>query len=49
MVVRLTEGPGDALRLAREAEAEFDVIVAAGGDGTVNEIVNGLARISHGG
>ncbi len=35
--------PGDARRLAQEAEAEFDLIVAAGADGTVNEIVNGLA------
>lgn len=34
--------PGDVERLAREAEPEFDVIVAAGGDGTLNAIVNGL-------
>ena len=34
---------GDAERLAREAEAEFDVIVAAGGDGTVNSVANGIA------
>jgi diacylglycerol kinase (ATP) len=34
---------GDAERLAREAEAEFDVIVAAGGDGTLNAVVNGRA------
>lgn len=34
---------GDAERLARTAEAEFDVIVAAGGDGTIAAIVNGIA------
>jgi diacylglycerol kinase (ATP) len=34
--------PGDTERLAREAEAEFDVIVAAGGDGTINAVANGM-------
>ena len=34
---------GDVERLAREAEPEFEVIVAAGGDGTVNAVVNGIA------
>jgi len=39
-----TGGPGDATRLAREAVAAgFDVVCAIGGDGTVNETVNGLA------
>lgn len=42
--VKQTTGPGDATRLAREAVAAgCDVVVVAGGDGTVNEALQGLA------
>src|SRR4051812_1415124 len=39
-----TEGRGHATELCREAaDAGYDVVVAFGGDGTVNEAANGLA------
>ena len=37
-----TKSPGDATRLAAEAVGRYQVIVAMGGDGTTNEVVNGL-------
>jgi diacylglycerol kinase (ATP) len=42
--VRLTQAEGDARRIAAEAlEAGVELIVAAGGDGTLNEVLNGMA------
>jgi YegS/Rv2252/BmrU family lipid kinase len=43
-VLKQTTRAGDAKRLATEAVAEgFEIIIAAGGDGTVNEVLNGIA------
>jgi len=39
-----TTGAGDATKAAQLAvERQYDVVIAAGGDGTIHEIVNGLA------
>lgn len=41
-----TGGPGDARRLAAQAvKAGFQTIIAAGGDGTVNEVLNGMGDV----
>ena len=39
----ISQRPGDAEKFAREA-SDFDMIVSAGGDGTLNEVVNGIAQ-----
>ena len=47
--LKATAAPGDARRLAAEAIADgFDLIVAAGGDGTVNEVLNGIGDAPNG-
>ncbi len=41
--LKATNSPGDARRYAQAATSiGFDVIAAAGGDGTVNEVLNGI-------
>jgi diacylglycerol kinase (ATP) len=45
-----TERPGHAIELAQQAAVDdYDVVVAAGGDGTANEVLNGLMQAKQAG
>lgn len=45
--IAYTQKTGHGIELARQAKLEgYKVIVAAGGDGTINEVVNGLAQVT---
>lgn len=40
-----TTGEGDAIEAAKKAvERNFDIVIAAGGDGTLNEVVTGISQ-----
>ena len=44
-----TTGPGDATEIAKRAAANrCELVIACGGDGTMNEVVNGLAGPQNG-
>jgi diacylglycerol kinase (ATP) len=45
----VTQKAGDAEQAARDAAGQgFDTVLVAGGDGTVNEVINGLLTSTHG-
>ncbi len=39
-----TARAGDATRVARELNSEYETVVCCGGDGTLNEVINGLMQ-----
>lgn len=48
IVIKETNAPGDATRFAKQASVDqVDSIFAIGGDGTFNEVVNGIAEQNH--
>ena len=44
-----TQAPGDASRIARDSATGYSAVVAVGGDGTVHEVVSGLADAAQSG
>lgn len=42
--LQVTQAPEHATELARDHASEFDIVVAVGGDGTVNEVAAGAVR-----
>lgn len=39
--IRYTKGPKDATRIVEELDDDVDLVISAGGDGTLNEVVTG--------
>ena len=42
-----TTGPGNASEVVLRDGSKYDVVVAVGGDGTLNEVISGLIRLEH--
>ena len=42
VTVYMTAGPGDAARIVEERAVDMDIVVCAGGDGTLNETISGI-------
>ena len=44
VTVFLTTGPGSGTKIVQERAADYDLVVCAGGDGTLNETITGVLR-----
>ena len=44
VLVYMTAGQGDAIRITREKAKDLDLVVCAGGDGTFNETISGILQ-----
>ena len=44
VTIYATQGRGDATRKAKESASSFQRIICSGGDGTLNEVINGIMR-----
>jgi YegS/Rv2252/BmrU family lipid kinase len=42
--IEFTKYPKHATKLAKAARDKYDLVIAAGGDGTINEVINGMAN-----
>lgn len=45
IIIRLTEKPLDATNFAREAAEQGRDVICMGGDGTINEVINGMVPV----
>jgi diacylglycerol kinase (ATP) len=41
--IEFTKYPKHAMKLAKGAKNKYDIVIVAGGDGTVNEVINGIS------